>query len=359
LSTKRIFQNTHLTQLREHVCFHSRDNRLKDEPPPRDGVRFPHLERKMLSRALILATVMLWIGCFASVRALAQENLEAGKSPSQIFAGTCNACHKSPRGLLRTVAAGSLPSFLRQHYTTSPQMANVLAAYLVSNGANDPRAAAASPKGAKEGPKDGTKEAKQETKPVEQLDRFGRKQHPTTAPQEAAAPAGEKPPDMQQPAQAAGKLSPKQKLSKPGKPAEELPREEPTAATEPPKGESANVEPGKPEGNAPVPTADSPSESAKMEPPKDAPTLGPDPVPPVTPAPSASPAANTAAPPAAATPPPSRLPPTVSAADATPNNSASEPLPVMSLPPAPAVTASAPSLPPVPPAGPPAPPISQ
>ena len=320
----------------------------------------------MLSRALILATVMLWIGCFAAVQALAQENLEAGKSPSQIFAGTCNACHKGPRGLLRTVAAGSLPSFLRQHYTTSPQMANVLAAYLVSNGANDPRAAAASPKGAKEGakegPKDGAKEgakeAKQEARPVEQLDRFGRKQHPTAAPQEAG-PSGEKPPETQQPAQAASKSSPKQKLTKRGKPDEELPREEPAAATEPPKSESANVEPGKPEGSAPVPTADSPSESAKMEPPKEAPTLRPDPVPPVTPAPSASPAGDTAAPPAAATSAPSKLPPTVSASAAAPSGGSSEPLPVMSLPPAPAVTASTPPLPPVPPAGPPAPPISQ
>ena len=60
----------------------------------------------MLSRALILATVMLLIGCFAAAPADAQAtNLEAGKSPSQIFAGTCTACHKSPRGLLKTVPA--------------------------------------------------------------------------------------------------------------------------------------------------------------------------------------------------------------------------------------------------------------
>src|SRR5215475_2527335 len=145
----------------------------------------------MVSRALSLATMMLLIGCLTAARSEAQ-NLEAGKSPSQIFAGTCTACHKSPRGLLKTVPAGSLSGFLRQHYTTSPQMANVLSAYLVSNGANDPRAAAAagSPKVAKEGAKDGAKEAKQEpkqeprqeAKPVEQLDRFGRRQHATTSP---------------------------------------------------------------------------------------------------------------------------------------------------------------------------------
>src|SRR5229473_4136271 len=119
----------------------------------------------MLSRALSLATVTLLIGCFAAIPVQAQ-NLEAGKSPSQIFAGTCNACHKSPRGLLKTVPAGSLPTFLRQHYTTSPEMAGVLASFLVSNGATDTRYTGGQPKGtkegAKEGTKDGAKEAKQE-----------------------------------------------------------------------------------------------------------------------------------------------------------------------------------------------------
>src|SRR5882724_6086126 len=92
----------------------------------------------MLSRALSSATVMLLIAYFAVIPVQAQ-NLEAGKSPSQIFAGTCTACHKSPRGLLKTVPASSLPGFLRQHYTTSSDMASVLASFLVSNGATDTR----------------------------------------------------------------------------------------------------------------------------------------------------------------------------------------------------------------------------
>src|ERR1700744_1738817 len=101
--------------------------------------RFPYFgELRMLSRALILATVMLPFACFAAAPAYAQAtNLEAGKSPSQIFAGTCTACHKGPRGLLKTVSPGSLGGFLRQHYTTSPEMASLLAGYLVSNGASD------------------------------------------------------------------------------------------------------------------------------------------------------------------------------------------------------------------------------
>src|SRR3977135_2233707 len=126
-------------------------------------------ELGMLSRALSLATVMLLIGCFAAIPAQAQ-NLEAGKSPSQIFAGTCTACHKSPRGLLKTVPAGSLPGFLRQHYTTSSEMASLLSAFLVSNGAADTRYVGTQ---SRQG-----KDAKSEARPAAQLDRIGRKLAP-------------------------------------------------------------------------------------------------------------------------------------------------------------------------------------
>src|SRR5580698_9620824 len=130
----------------------------------------------MLSRALSSATVMLLIGWFAvaPVPALAQAtNLEAGKSPSQIFAGTCTVCHKSPRGLLKTVPAGSLPSFLKQHYTTSPDMAGLLSSYLISNGATDTRY------GNKDAKPDGKPE-KPGAAPAEQLDRQGHRLHTAT-----------------------------------------------------------------------------------------------------------------------------------------------------------------------------------
>ena len=94
----------------------------------------------MLSRALSLATVTLLIGCFAGGAAHAQvTNLEAGKSPSQIFAGTCTACHKSPRDLLKTVPASSLQGYSREHSTTRSDMASVSASFPVTNGAADPR----------------------------------------------------------------------------------------------------------------------------------------------------------------------------------------------------------------------------
>src|ERR1700761_8604750 len=92
----------------------------------------------MSSRARIFAAVTLLVSCLSGSAAWAQAtNLEAGKTPSQLFAGTCTACHKSPRGLLKTVAPGSLSGFLREHYTTSGDMASELATYLISNGASD------------------------------------------------------------------------------------------------------------------------------------------------------------------------------------------------------------------------------
>src|SRR6201996_5240330 len=93
----------------------------------------------MSSRARIFAAVTLLASCFAGSAWAQVQNLEAGKSASQIFAGTCNACHKSPRGLLKTVSPGSLSGFLREHYTTGGEMASQLATYLISNGASDSR----------------------------------------------------------------------------------------------------------------------------------------------------------------------------------------------------------------------------
>jgi hypothetical protein len=142
----------------------------------------------MLSRALILATVMHLIGCFAAAPVHAQAtNLEAGKSPSQIFAGTCTACHKSPRGLLKTVPAGSLTGFLRQHYTTSPEMAGLLSSYLVSNGAADTRYQGKLDKDAKS---DGKPDGKPGSAP-EQLDRQGHRIRAAAPSQEPARPEGE------------------------------------------------------------------------------------------------------------------------------------------------------------------------
>lgn len=141
----------------------------------------------MLSRALSMATVTLLIGCLTADPAWA-ENLDAGKSPSQIFSSTCSACHRSPRGLLKNTPASSLPGFLRQHYTTGSEMASVLSAYLISNGAADPRY-----QGKDQSRKDARRDARQDARQdprqdgrPEQPGRFGRRK-----PQEASRPDAE------------------------------------------------------------------------------------------------------------------------------------------------------------------------
>ena len=61
------------------------------------------------------------------------QDLTQGKTPAQLFAGDCAACHKSPQGLARGDTR-SVASFLTEHYTTKPDMAQALAAYLVGSG---------------------------------------------------------------------------------------------------------------------------------------------------------------------------------------------------------------------------------
>jgi hypothetical protein len=370
----------------------------------------------MLSRALSLATVMLLIGGFTAIPVQAQ-NLEAGKSPSQIFAGTCNACHKSPRGLLKTVSPGSLPGFLRQHYTTSGEMASLLSAFLISNGASDTRYVGS------QQPKPG-KDGKPEAKPAgsaEQLDRFGRRQRPSAPsqeeaakpevqPQQAAKPdadgvspqaetghqgrnakrrPGEAPDAVkpaaegQSPAQAASergpdgrKLSAKQRLSKRGKPGSEEPpktdaaKEEPSTGeavkddksksepnSEPksePKNETAKDEGAKPSGESKPEAAK--SEAAKSEPARiDAPKVTGNGE---TPALRADPVPPVTPAPKSAEDE-ARPVQTTTPAASPPAASVAAPAATAEPPAPPAVTASAPPPAPSAPAGPPAPPISQ
>src|SRR5581483_2780586 len=95
LYTKQIFQE-HGFVGSPQVRFHSQDNRLKGDP---SGARRKGTgsvfriwrELGMSSRTRIFAAVTLLASCFAGPVAWAQPtNLEAGKSASQLFAGTCN-----------------------------------------------------------------------------------------------------------------------------------------------------------------------------------------------------------------------------------------------------------------------------
>ena len=89
--------------------------------------------------------LMSWtVGCLAAALQItaadAQGNIDAGKTPAQIFGDTCSACHRSARDLRRASA-----SFLRAHYTTGSDEAAAMANYLAGlGGVSDPRAGAPS-----------------------------------------------------------------------------------------------------------------------------------------------------------------------------------------------------------------------
>jgi hypothetical protein len=89
------------------------------------------------------------------------ENLDAGKSAQALFTSTCASCHSSPKGLARNRQYG-LASFLQEHYTSSPQSAALLAAYLMAN-PGSPQGKQAAPTGRAAAPSEGKRgEAKTE-----------------------------------------------------------------------------------------------------------------------------------------------------------------------------------------------------
>jgi len=86
----------------------------------------------------------------APAATLAQVNIDQDKSPAQLYAGDCAACHKSVRGLANGRSASSLAGFLGEHYTASSREAAAIAAYVMASGggaAANPAPARARPEG--------------------------------------------------------------------------------------------------------------------------------------------------------------------------------------------------------------------
>ena len=82
----------------------------------------------MRRMALAMAGAMF----LAAVPATAQENIDQGKTPAQLYASDCAICHKSPRGLSQAGGILGLQSFLREHYTASREAAAAIAAYVTA-----------------------------------------------------------------------------------------------------------------------------------------------------------------------------------------------------------------------------------
>ena len=109
---------------------------------------------KVLRRGVALAVGLAAVGLVGPVGA--QENLDQGKSPAQLFNSDCALCHKTPQGLAARAGALGLESFLREHYTASKESAAAIANYLRAAG----NAPAAGPRAAKRKPDDKTGDKK-------------------------------------------------------------------------------------------------------------------------------------------------------------------------------------------------------
>ncbi len=171
----------------------------------------PLVEGDAMSRSSRLAVVAIALAVFGKVQAQEAagqaQNIEAGKTPAQLYASDCAVCHKTPQGLSKGGGL-SLSGFLKQHYTASAESASALAAYLT---AIDRGAAPAPAARSRRKPK--TEEAKPgEAKPGE------------------AKPADAKPAD--------GKAEAKPAESKP---AESKPAESQSAAKKPAAGKPAEA----------------------------------------------------------------------------------------------------------------------
>lgn len=103
------------------------------------------MKLRVLRCIIRLATAVGIVGLIGG--AGAQESLDRGKSPAQLFASDCSACHKSPQGLAKAGGFFGLDSFLRSHYTSSRETATAIANYVKSVDTGSRRATRRSARG--------------------------------------------------------------------------------------------------------------------------------------------------------------------------------------------------------------------
>jgi hypothetical protein len=110
-----------------------------------------------------------------------QGNIDAGKTPAQIFADTCSNCHRRPQELKRASVG-----FLRQHYTPGAQEAAAMAGYLASV-PNDPRSGRDRAKAAPE---------RERPKPQPQQQQQQAQERPQERPKAQQTPKTKRPPEI-------------------------------------------------------------------------------------------------------------------------------------------------------------------
>ena len=84
----------------------------------------------MLSVRMRPGLFALVVLCLACAGASAQDNLDAGKPASKLFAESCAACHRSARGLSKGRFSLTLYLYLQKHYASNASSAWALTSYL-------------------------------------------------------------------------------------------------------------------------------------------------------------------------------------------------------------------------------------
>ncbi len=95
--------------------------------------------------APMIGLLAAWIVVLSGAPALAQVNIDQGKSTAEIFSNDCGTCHKTAKGLANGKNNATLAGFLREHYTSSAQQAASLAAYVLGAGSGPPPSASLKP----------------------------------------------------------------------------------------------------------------------------------------------------------------------------------------------------------------------
>ena len=120
----------------------------------------------------ILPAIAALVLCIAGP-AGAQENLDAGKTPAQLFASDCAICHKTTQGLSKPGGLFGLQGFLREHYTASKETAAAIAGYVRATDKGPPPAKHSRKSKSKRTPK-GEAKAKADEKKLEKKPQAGK-----------------------------------------------------------------------------------------------------------------------------------------------------------------------------------------
>jgi hypothetical protein len=206
-----------------------------------------------------LTSVIGLLVVLVAAPAAAQENLDSGKTPAQLFASDCVICHKSAQGLGKSAGMLGLENFLRQHYTASRESAAAISAYLQAMDKGPPPApdkrTKRSAKGSEQVKGSGKKPAEAKGSESKSSDAKPAEAKPTEAKPTEAKPAEAKPTEAK----------PTEAKPTEAKPSEDKSSETKSGDAKPAASKPVETKPSEPKLGEPRPSEPKPSEPKSDE----------------------------------------------------------------------------------------------